>query len=72
MEIKFAALARMENPAMCADSIIRSVWLASILLIAAPIFAQESEKKLPVPSDAAQAQAMKLVKELYGDFRQVC
>ena len=52
---------------MCADSIIRSVWFGLVFLIATPLSAQDTEKKLPVPSDAAQAQAMKLFKEVYGD-----
>jgi hypothetical protein len=38
-----------------------------MLFIVTPLLAVESEKKLRVPSDAAQAEATKLIKEVYGD-----
>ena len=52
---------------MFSRSIIRSVRLGVILLIAVPSLAQDIEKTSPVPTDEAQTQSMKMVKEVYGD-----
>ena len=40
---------------------------ASLWMLAAPLLLAESgNKKQPVPSEAAQAEAMKIVKEVFG------
>ncbi len=39
----------------------------AILLIAIPVFAQNTAEKLPAPGDKAQGEATKLIKEVYGD-----
>ena len=38
-----------------------------LLAFALPVLGQEAAKKTPVPADAAQAEATKLIKEVYGD-----
>ena len=38
-----------------------------LLTIASSVPGQDAAKKKPVPSDAAQAESTKLVKEVYGD-----
>ena len=48
-------------------SLLQSVCVGLLLLAATPGLTQDAEKKTPVPADAAQAAATKLVKEVYGD-----
>lgn len=38
-----------------------------VLALALPLSGQEAAKKAPIPADAAQAEATKLIKEVYGD-----
>ena len=42
-------------------------WLFAVLLNVLPLFAQESSKKAVVPGADAQAEAAKLIKEVYGE-----
>lgn len=51
---------------MFSRAIHQPSWFCTILLAAAPLLAQETDHKLPVPDAAAQAESMKLVKEIYG------
>ncbi len=48
-------------------SVFRPVWQVAIIQLAAVLaFADEPPKRHPVPDEAAQAAAMKLVHEVYG------
>ena len=52
---------------MCSRPILRPWSICVIALAATTLPAQEAEKKPPIPGSAAQAEAMKLIKEVYGD-----
>ena len=52
---------------MYSHAILRPWSLFAILLAATILPAQEAAKESPIPDSAAQAEAMKLIKEVYGD-----
>jgi len=51
---------------MCRHAFIQCVYVSLIFLAAMPGLAQEPPKKAPVPTADAQAEATKLIKEVYG------